>query len=156
VSKVASFISILAAGVALVACSPGGQSDKRASQGHGLLPRPSTLSEHTARVGLNSYAFHEESPAVYTRVLFDTDAAPDFRLQVREFSLPARQELTTVHVKGDALLEMRTDHGRLMIGDREQEWKQGATVMVPSEVPIRLANPTSRELIVRLHVLESK
>ncbi len=49
-----------------------------------------------------------------------------------------------------------TDGGTLIVGNREQEWKAGATLMVPARVPIHLANPTNRELIVRLHILEGK
>jgi len=29
-------------------------------------------------------------------------------------------------------------------------------LMVPARAPVRLANPTDRELIVRLHILEGK
>jgi len=44
----------------------------------------------------------------------------------------------------------------LMIGDKEQTWKQGARLTVAAGIPIQVANPTDRELIIRLHILEAK
>jgi len=155
VSKIGFSIWIFAIAGMLVAWSSDGLSDRRAKEGHGLLARPSTLSG-VPRGAVSSYAFHQESPDLYSRVLFDTDEAPDFRFQVREFCLPPHEGLTRIQVEGDALLEMRTDGGTLIVGNREQEWKAGATLMVPARVPIHLANPTNRELIVRLHILEGK
>ena len=154
-AKIASTIWIFVIMGMLVACSSDGLSDKRAKEGHGLLARPSTLSG-TSRGVRSSFAFHQESPNLYSRVLFDTDEGLDFRFQVREFCLPAHEELTTIQVEGDAVLEMRTDHGRLIVGNREQEWKPGATLMVAARVPVQVANPTDRELIVRLHIVEGK
>jgi len=155
VSKISFSIWIWALSGMLVACSTDGLSDRRAKEGHGLLARPSALSV-VPRGAVSSYSFHQESPDVYSRVLFETDEAPDFRFQVREFCLPPHAGPATIQVDGDALLEMRTDRGTLVIGNQEQQWKPATSLMVPARAPVRLANPTDRELIVRLHILEGK
>lgn len=154
-SKVTSSIWISVLAAMLVACSSDGVSNRRAKEGHGLLARPSTVSGVERGIA-SRFAFRQESSDLYSRVLFDTDEAPDSRLQVREFCLPAHEGPTTIRVAGDALLEMRTDRGTLIVGNREKEWKPGATLMVPARVPVQVSNPTGRELIVRLYILEAK
>ncbi len=148
---------IIAFALAAVVLACGCQElfNQRAKEGHGVLARPSALSGGSTGVA-SKFAFRQESPHVYSRVLFETAEASDFNFRIQEFSLPPRQGLTTIHLHGDALLEMRTDHGTLIIGNKEQVWKQGATLLIPAEVPFQLANPTDRELIVRLDVLEGK
>jgi hypothetical protein len=141
--------------VVLAGCKSQGVFSKRAKEGHGLLPRPATLSGPTVEI-TPTHAFIQESPNLYSRVLFETDEGGDFTIQIREYSLPPHQGLTTIHTAGDAILELRTDRGRLMIGDKEQTWKQGAMLAVATGIPIQVANPTDRELIIRLHILEAK
>jgi hypothetical protein len=102
------------------------------------------------------YAFDGGAAKSSSRVLFETADDPSFMIRVRDVSVPPGPDPVAVSLPATAALEMRTDRGRLKVGLNEQEWKQGATVMVPAGVPIELQNPTDRELIVRLYLVEAK
>lgn len=138
-----------------VGCGSRDRFHIRATEGRGLLPRPAMASNSSAGPA-PMYVFHKESSGLFSRLIFETDEDPRLKISVREFSLPPGRGPVTLSFAGAAVLEMRTDRGRLSLGAQPEDWRQGTSIMVPEGTPIGLANPTDRELIVRLCVLEAK
>jgi|SRR5208337_512365 len=138
----------------LVGCTSSIDRNKRASEGHGVLPPVTTLSGPQAESSPR-FAFHSESQELSSRLLFEADDA-DLRLSVREYSVSPHKSCTISKSENDAVLEMWTDRGSVTIGERTQDWKQGEMLTVPAGSSIELANPTDRELVARLYSVEAR
>ncbi len=145
---------LMVAEALLSGCQSQDVSNRRAAEGRGILERP-TAVQNVVRPR-RARAFQQASADSLSRDLFDADDQGKVGIHVRELCLPPGKGPVTTSWPSVALLEMRTDRGTLKIAGKPQEWKQGSIVMVPPDAQVELTNPTDRELIVRLDVVEVK
>lgn len=139
----------------LVSCNSQSSTDQRAAEGHGALPRPSAMSEN--RGGMRPrHALAPQDSGIFSRIVFETNEGPDFKVEVRDLSLPPGATTSTRSQSQTTVLEMLTDRGMVKIGGQSAEWQQEGDIVVPPGVPIELQNPTERELLVRLYLVEAK
>jgi hypothetical protein len=146
-------VAILAS--CLLGCTSSSDVNKRAPEGHGILPPIAQRSAPLLETG-RRFAFHAESVDLSSRVLFQTDKDADFVVSVREYGLSPHEDISMAPSESDRVLEMWTDQGGLKIGGKAQEWRQGQMVMVPLGSSIELSNPTDRDLVIRLYAAETR
>src|SRR5271166_5140712 len=113
--------TLVASILILASCgSNDGSANKLAREGRGLLPRPTaatgTLAGSAPKQAFLYQFLEEESPDLLSRTLFETEEPGNFKVSVREFSLPPRSGPETITLPKAAVLELRTDHGDLRIG----------------------------------------
>lgn len=138
----------------LLSCTSSINSNQRALEGHGVLPPVTALSGPQGERSLR-FALRAESPELSSRMLFNAEDA-DLRVSVREYSVSPHKSSTIPKSANDSVLEMWTDRGVLNIGGHKQDWKQGEMLTVRAGSSIELMNPTDRELIARLYLVEAR
>jgi hypothetical protein len=102
------------------------------------------------------HALAPQDSGIFSRTVFEMNESPDFKVEIRDLSLPPGAKSSTRSQSETTVLEMRTDRGMVKIGEQSAEWQQDGDIVVPPGVPIELQNPTERELLVRLYLVEAK
>ena len=87
-------IAVIAAGIACLALATAfAQEPKLALEGRGLLPRPPAA---TPEGPTPTHSFWRDPSGGLSRIIFETDENPDFRLIIRDFSFPPDKQPHTI------------------------------------------------------------
>src|SRR5579862_4807309 len=123
-------------------------ADKLAREGRGLLPQPITRANSSFFLSSKN-SLKQESANLYSRLLFETSDDPNFRIRIKDLSIPPRMTSADLKMPADTIVEIITGLGKLTIENKEHNWKQGTIILVHKDVPMTLVNDGDREMIVR-------
>jgi hypothetical protein len=131
------------------------QEPERAREGRGLLPK---ATETPATVGITPppYAFQPDPSGAFSRIIFETNEHPDFKLVIRDFSFPPDRRPRTITLPSAAFLHLLGGPGEIKIAKQRLKLTPLARTAVPSGAPIDVANGGEQHVVVRALILEPK
>jgi hypothetical protein len=129
--------------------------NQRAPEGHGILPPPTAGPVQLSKVA-SQYAFVADTSGLFSRTVFETTRDTNFNIAIRDFSVPPKTGPLNLRLTGAAALEMRSGQGIIKIANESTELRQDSIVRVPVGASIELINPSDRELILRVYLVEDK
>ena len=145
---------VIAAGVAAVASSAAfAQEPKLAPEGRGLLPRPPAAT----REAPDAHRFSVGSSGVLSRMVFETDEDPNFRLILQDFSFPPDKQPRTITLPSAAFLHVLSGKGAISVAKQTVELTPLArTPAIPAGAPIEVVNSGEYPVVLRGLVVEAK
>ena len=145
---------VIAAGVAAVASSAAfAQEPKLAPEGRGLLPRPPAAT----REAPDAHRFSVGSSGVLSRMVFETDEDPNFRLIFQDFSFPPDQQPHTVTLPSAAVLHLLSGKAEISVAKQRMELTNLArTPPVPAGASIEVVTSGEYPVVVRALIVEAK
>ena len=79
-------------------------------------------------------------PGLLARSRFSTDATNGRRVELWDLLVGPNGRSAATTLPGGAVLEVRGGAGRIVIADKEQELRSGATLSLPEGTPFQLVN----------------
>lgn len=146
----------LAAGLAaFLASAAMGQEPQLAPEGRGLLPAPTAVP---ATLGGTppAHPFEPDPSGGFSRIVFETDEDPNFKLVIRDYSFPPDQKTHTVTLPAAAVLHVRGETGEITVAKKPLALTEAARAAVPANAPIEVTNRGERDLVVRVITVEGK
>src|SRR6516165_2316326 len=139
---------VIAAGVAAVASSAAfAQEPKLAPEGRGLLPRPPAAT----REAPDAHRFSVGSSGVLSRMVFETDEDPNFRL-----IFPPDKQPRTITLPSAAFLHVLSGKGAISVAKQTVELTPLArTPAIPAGAPIEVVNSGEYPVVLRGLVVEA-
>ena len=149
---VSSVAAILVVGVANAAF---GQEAELAREGIGLLPEPTELPSALAG-DTPSRPFVVDASGGVSRIIFETGENPDFKIVIRDYSIPPDRQTHTVALPTGALLHVLSGQGEIRVGENRLALTTAARFAAPPGTPLSVANNGEHPVVVRALILEAK
>jgi hypothetical protein len=146
---VATLISVLGNGTS------GQDAPKLAREGVGLLPEP---TETPATLGGTPPAnpFVSDPSGGFSRIVFQTDESPDFKIIIRDYAILPDQQTHTLSLPSGALLHVLSGQGNVRVGQNRLELTTAARTMAPPGATLNVENSGKNPVVVRALILEAK
>src|SRR5262245_4888188 len=151
------YVSLVLNAAAMVGIAAGAsvawpRDQQLAPEGRGLLPAPTA-----APGGIPlSHLFVSDPSGVFSRTLFETDDNPNFKLVIRDFSIPPDRQTHTVTLPSGAFLHLLDEPSEISIAKQRLALRAGARTAVPAGAPIDVVNNGERAVVVRVLIVEAK
>lgn len=137
------------------ACGCQSSVDRRAAEGHGILPKPENIPNNFEGRS-PKLAFVAQTSGLYSRTVFETDEDKDFKIKISEFNVPPKGGPMSLTLSSGAVIQMRSGQGRLVVNERSAELIQDSAINLPATPSVQLINTGDRELILRVYELSPK
>ena len=131
------------------------QEPKLAPEGRGLLPKPAEMPA-TLRGTPSPHPFMPDPSGGFSRMIFETDENPDFKIIIRDFSFPPDKQRHTITVPSAAFAQLLSGSGEISIANKRLELAPGARTAVPAGAPIEVVNNGEQAVVVRALIVEAK
>ena len=145
--------SIAASLAAVLSVSAFAQEPRLAPEGHGLLPRPSAA---TPEAPASAHQFKPDPSGGFSRIVFETDENPDFKLAIRDYSFPPDKQSHVVTLPSAAVLHLLSGPGEISVAKRRLTLTPAARTAVPAGAPIEVVNNGDHATVVRALTVEAK
>jgi hypothetical protein len=146
-------VAVLAISIAGV---PGGaQSLKLAPEGRGLLPK---LAEVPTELGgiPAPHVFAPDPSGAFSRTIFETDADPDFKISIREYSFPPDHQKHEVAFPSGAFVHLLTGPGEATVANKKLDLGAVARTPLPAGAKVEITGTGDDPVIVRALIVEEK
>ena len=155
----AYLVSALPAGAIIgIAASIGTgwtQESQLAREGRGLLSPPAESPASLKSVP-PEHPFVRDPSGGFSRIVFETDEDPNFRLVIRDFSFPPDRQSHTITLPSGAFLDVLGGQGEISIAGQRTVLALGARTAVSAGVPIEVANNGEQPVNIRALIVEAK
>jgi hypothetical protein len=141
--------------LALIGCVQAWGQPQFAPEGHGLIPRPTSLPVPPGGVP-PSHPFEPDPSGGFSRIVFETDEHPDFHLIVREFSIPPDPQSRIVILPPVGLFQFLGGPSELVIANRRTTLTPGSVTALAAGTPIEVVSGGEQHFVVRALIVESK
>src|SRR6516165_2491621 len=145
---------VVAAGVATVASSATfAQEPRLAPEGRVLPPKP---AERPATFGgvAPAHPFEPDPSGGFSRVIFETDEDPNFKLVIRDFSFPPDGQPHRITLPSAAFVHFLGEPGEISISKQRWASTPAARKAVPAGAPIDVVNNGAYPVVVRALIVE--
>jgi len=154
VRQVFSIAASLAAVLSVSAFAQAPQPEPQlAPEGRGLLPRPSAA---TPQAPASANQFKPDPSGGFSRIVFETDENPDFKLVIRDYSFPPDKQSHVVTLPSAAVLHLLSGPGEISVAKRRLTLTPAARTAVPAGAPIEVVNNGDHATVVRALTVEAK
>jgi hypothetical protein len=102
------------------------------------------------------HPFVRDPSGGFSRIVFETDEDPNFRLVIREFSFPPDRQSHTITLPSGAFLDVLGGQGEISIAGQRTVLALGARTAVSAGVPIEVANNGEQPVNIRALIVEAK
>ena len=150
VSGIAAIIMSAAAGLAL-----GQEAPQLAREGVGLLPPP---PETPATLSVPEIAnpFVPDPSGGFSRIVFQTDENPDFKIVIRDYAVLPDQITHALKLPTGALLHVISGEGDVHLGENRLEMNTTERTVAPPGATLNVANRGESPVVIRALTLEPK
>jgi hypothetical protein len=118
-----------------------------------LLPKP---TEATLAGPTPPHPFAPDPSGGFSRIIFETDEDPNFKLVIRDFSFPPDRQIHTVTLPTGAFLHFLGEPGEISVANQRLALTAGARTAVPAGAPIEVTNNGEHHVVVRALIVEAK
>lgn len=126
-----------------------------APEARGLLPEPADeLVARTFTAAPN--AFVPDPSGGSSRIVFQSDENPDFKLVIRDFSFPPDEQSRSFSLPSGGLIHIVSGQGHVAIGNDHSRLQVGVRAEARAGATVSVVNTGQRPLIVRALALEAK
>jgi hypothetical protein len=131
------------------------QEPQLAPEGRGLLPKP---AERPATLGgvTPAHPFERDPSGGFSRIIFETDENPDFKIIIRDFSFPPDQQAHTVVLPSAAFAHLLSGEGEVSIAKQRTALTPLARAAVSAGAPIEMVNNGEHPVVIRALIVEAK
>ena len=146
----------IATGLAMISCVQAwAQEPQLAREGRGLLPKP---AERPATFGgvAPAHPFEPDPSGGFSRVIFETDEDPNFKLIIRDFSFPPDRQPHRITLPSAAFVHFLGEPGEISISKQRWASTPAARKAVPAGAPIDVVNNGEYPVVVRALIVEAK
>jgi hypothetical protein len=155
----ASLVLALSAGsIVGIAASIGigwSQEPQLAREGPGLLSPPAESPASLKSVP-PEHPFVRDPSGGFSRLVFETDEDPSFRLVIREFSFPPDRQTHTITLPSGAFLHMLGGQAEISVAGQRMALALRARTAVSARAPIEVANKGEQPVNIRGLIVEAK
>jgi hypothetical protein len=132
-----------------------GQDTELAAQGQGLLPGPAQ-TPGALDGALPVHPFELDPSGILSRILFESDEDPNFRVVIRDVSVLPGQQLQTRNLNATALVQPRGGTAEVTVANQKAESAGATRLMAPAGAPIAIINRGPSESVIRIYSFEAK
>jgi hypothetical protein len=125
-----------------------------APEARGLLPEEQSVGP-VPFVTPNAFVADPASGGT-SRIVFQSDANPDFNIVIRDFSFPPDDQSHALSLPLGGLLEIISGQGDIAIGDNRTTLDAAIRVETPRGAPVSVVNTGHQPVVVRALILEAK
>jgi hypothetical protein len=156
VSGVAAIIVVIVAGSGVA----WAQESQLAREGRGQLPKPAEMPA-TLQGAEPPHTFQPDPSGGFSRIIFETDEDPNFRIVIRDFSFPPDRQTHIVNLPSAAFLHFVGESGQVKesaqvkIANQPLRPVSGARTAAPA-TPIEVINSGEQPVVVRALIVEAK
>jgi hypothetical protein len=163
---------ILTATALMVLCSQVCSQERQlAAEGRGLLPVPivtptppslrqrsisQTQSPAITLPGTGPHPFEPDPSGGYSRTIFETDEDPNFKIIIRDFSVPPDQQAHAIILPAAAVLHFVGEPGEVSVANRRLALTPHDRTMVSANSPVEVVNRSDRQVVTRAFIVEAK
>jgi hypothetical protein len=145
---------IAASVLAVVSGAAWGQEPKLAAEGRGLLPGPATMPTRFEGVAI-ARPFERDASGTLSRIVFESDEDPNFKVVIRDVSVPPDRQAHTLALPAQAMLQRRTGSAEFTIDKKRAELPTAIMTVSPSQ-SVELLNTADKNSVVRIYRFEAK
>jgi quercetin dioxygenase-like cupin family protein len=153
-----SYLILLSGAAAVFAIAaivdPGHSQEVRlAPEGRGLIPEPTAA---TPAGPTRQRAFLPHPSGASSRITFETNDSPDFKLVIRDFTFAPDRQLHTVTLPSAAFLHLLSGNGEVRIANQRTALTPLVRTAAPAGAPIEITNSSDYPLVIRALIVEAK
>jgi hypothetical protein len=130
------------------------QEQQLATEGRGLLPQPATAP--AALQGAISHPFEPDPSGGFSRTIFETDEASDFKIIIRDYSFPPDRQTHKITLPSAALFHFLSAPSEISIANQRLSLAPHGRIAVPAGSPIEVVNSEEKHIVIRAFILEAK
>jgi len=138
----------------LFAASGRADDPQLAPEGIGLLPPPQAPG--TLLTSNVAHPFLPDPSGGFSRVVFQTDAAPDFRIVIRDYSFPAGAAPRTMTLPAGSLLHVLHGAGHVVVGTTTLALATAPRAVAAAGTAVQITSTGAHPLVLRVVSLEQK
>ena len=147
---------ILAVSLAIISgVQAWAEEQQLAPEGRGLLPKPAEIPVTLGGVP-PPRPFEPDPSAGFSRIIFETEEDPNFKLVIRDFSFPPDRKPRTITLPSAAFLHLLSGSGDISIAMQRLALTPGARTVAPAGAPIEVVNSGEQPVVVRALMVETK
>lgn len=100
--------------------------------------------------------YAEAAIGLLTRTVFETDAPGDVHIEIRDLLVGPGQTTASLSLPGAAIFEVRLGNGTVVVNDKSQEIRTGATMSVSQGESFVIENKGENPIAIRVHLIHAK
>lgn len=147
--------AVVVATLTLFAVTVFAQNAQLAPQGVGLLPAPAQMPAQLGGAA-PAHPFVLQPGGWFSRVIFETDEAPDFRIVIHDYFFPPDRQIHAVTLPAGGLLHLLSGGGSIRLSDHQLPLAGAVRTAVPPRAPLSVLNNGAAPLVLRVLSLEPK
>ena len=131
------------------------QEPQLAPEGRGLLPKPTERPATLVGVAA-AHPFEPDPSGGFSRIIFETDENPDFKIIIRDYSFPPDKQTHTIILPSVAFGHLLSGEGEISIAKQRTALTPLARAAVSAGSPIEVVNNGEYPIVVRALIMEAK
>ena len=131
------------------------QDAQLARQGAGLLPEPTEIGGVLAGTPPQN-PFVRDPSGEFSRIVFETNEHPDFKIVIRDYSFPPDRQAHSVILPRGGLLHVLGGQGEVSVANNHLAFAAAVRTAAPLGAPLRVVNNGEQPVVVRALSLEAK
>jgi hypothetical protein len=120
-----------------------------------LLPPPAEPPASLAGAPV-AHPFLSDAAGGFSRVVFESSDAPDFKVTIREFSFPPSQPIQTLRLSVGGIVHVLSGEGAVLVGNVRLAVNAAARAVITSGTTLSVANTGQQPLTFRVLSVDPK
>lgn len=149
------FFALAASFAAAISIAAVAQEPQSAPEGRNLLLKPAGAPSTRQHVP-PGHTFVPDPSGGFSRIIFETEENPDFKITIRDFAFPPDRQPHSVSIPSHAFIHLLSGEGEISVSKKRLELMPGARLAVYAGAQLEVIAGGNSLVVVRAFVVEVK